>query len=102
MLGVSPLFRPEFVPSAQKTGSAVVIDGQTAGRQGRLGGRLRTTAGHPDESGCGTYEYVRHNVEMGCEKIRLDYTGRTLWRKHPRSCVAALPTPPIDRPWLTL
>ncbi len=63
MLGVSPLFRPEFVPSAQKTGSAVVIDGQTAGRQGRLGGRLRTTAGHPDESGCGTYEYVRHNIE---------------------------------------
>jgi hypothetical protein len=25
-------------------------------------------ARHPDESGCGTYEYVRHNVELACEK----------------------------------
>jgi len=24
---------------------------------------------HPDESGCGTYEYVRHNVELACEKV---------------------------------
>jgi len=28
-------------------------------------------ARHPDESGCGTYEYARHNVEPACEKVRL-------------------------------
>ena len=33
------------------------------------------TARHPDESGCGTLESVRHNAELACEKVGLGSVG---------------------------